>query len=91
MTYPTSNSSLTYVYKNIINPFYKRHEKVCIIIIINCHIDERPYSEEGGGTHMTLSPNLLLNYLGHCLSKTISLFLSLQTAIWAVMILYYVV
>lgn len=29
MTYPTSDSSLTYVYKNIINPFYKRHEKVC--------------------------------------------------------------
>lgn len=27
MTYPTSDSSLTYVYKNIINPFIKRHEK----------------------------------------------------------------
>lgn len=27
MTYPTSDSSLTYVYKNIISPFIKRHEK----------------------------------------------------------------
>lgn len=30
MTYPTSDSSLTYVYKNLISPFYKRHEKVNI-------------------------------------------------------------
>jgi len=27
MTYPTSDSSLTYVYKNIVSPFIKRHEK----------------------------------------------------------------
>ncbi|XP_050542544.1 receptor expression-enhancing protein 4-like isoform X2 [Daktulosphaira vitifoliae] len=27
MTYPTSDSSLTYVYKNIVSPFIKKHEK----------------------------------------------------------------
>lgn len=28
ITYPTSDSSLTYVYTNIISPFIKRYEKV---------------------------------------------------------------
>lgn len=28
MTYPTSDSSLTYVYSKMISPFLKRHEKV---------------------------------------------------------------
>lgn len=31
MTYPTSDSSLTYVYRNIISPFLKKHEKVIIV------------------------------------------------------------
>lgn len=34
MTYPTSDSSLTYVYTNILNPFLKRHEKVNIFSVI---------------------------------------------------------
>lgn len=35
MTYPTSDSSLTYVYKNIISPFIKRHEKDIDVQISN--------------------------------------------------------
>jgi receptor expression-enhancing protein 1/2/3/4 len=57
MTYPTSDSSLTYVYRNIICPFYKRHEK---------NIDAQINSFKRGGLQTLMvtgkkCSNILLN------------------------------
>ncbi|VVC34808.1 TB2/DP1/HVA22-related protein [Cinara cedri] len=58
MTYPTSDSSLTYVYKNIISTFIKRHEK---------DIDAQINSFKNGGLQTLMGTgkkftNILLNY-----------------------------
>ncbi|XP_025424324.1 receptor expression-enhancing protein 4-like isoform X2 [Sipha flava] len=59
MTYPTSDSSLTYVYKNIISPFLKKHEK---------DIDSQINNFKRGGLQTLMATgkkftNILLNFV----------------------------